>query len=254
MPRRILTLFALVLIASAARPVAAAEILINGNFETGAFPPWTVADNNPFGGPGSFFIDTPGTTTPVFGFGTAPNPSGGAFYAVSDSDLPGAHALLQNFIVPAGTPNVFVSFQMFVNDQSQFGPVVDPTGLDPTTGGTFNDNQHARVDILRAGAGDFSTAPGDVIANLYLGVDPGPLPNSYTPYFFDLTPQLGGGGTFRIRFAEVDNLGAINVGVDNVSILAAPEPGTFALTGLGLLGLGIWWRRRQVGQRPGLGG
>src|SRR5262249_5815562 len=171
---------ALALLFGAVRPAGAAEILVNGNFETGTFAGWTVADDNsPFGVGGTFFISTPGAPTPATGFATAPNPAGGAFYAVSDSDFPGAHALLQDFTVPAGQ-SVFLSYQMFVNDQSGLGPIVDPTGLDPTTGGTFNDNQHARVDILRGGASDFSTAAGDVIANLYLGVDPdATVPNPF---------------------------------------------------------------------------
>jgi hypothetical protein len=234
-------------LATGARPAASAPLLLNGNFETGDFTGWTRADLNTPAGVGTpFAISTPGTPTPVNAFSTAPNPAGGAFYAVSDSNFPGAHVLIQDFVVPAGTPNVFLSFQLFVNDQSGLGPIIDPTGLDPTTGGTFNDNQHARVDILRAGSGNFSTAAGDVVRNLYLGVDPvASIPNPYSSYFFDLTPQLGGGGNFRIRFAEVDNISPLNVGVDNVNLQAVPEPGTLALLGGGLLCLGYLLRRRR---------
>src|SRR5205807_2565369 len=99
-----------------------------------------------------FYISTPGADTPSVGgsfFSTAPNPAGGSFYAVSTSDYPGAHALIQDFTVASGTSSLNLAFQLFVNDQSGFGGVVDPSGLDYTTGGTFQDNQHARVDILR---------------------------------------------------------------------------------------------------------
>jgi len=219
-------------------PSSAVELLTNGNFETGNFTGWTVANL----GAGDFFIDTPGTNTPPVNgieFATAPNSLGGNWYAVSTSDLPGTHALIQDFTVPALGPLdvVTLSFQMFVNDQSGLGPIVDPTGLDHTTGGLLipNDNQHARVDLLKGGAGDFSTAAADVLMNFYLGVDNpgGSTPNPYLSYSFNITPLVSGGGTFRLRFAEVDNLSALNVGVDNVSVqltqTVIPEPSTLAL-------------------------
>lgn len=242
--------------AVSSRPAQAQQLLANGNFETGSFTGWTLANqHNPSDtmNQDHFYISMPGANTPPVGplmttFVTVPNPAGGNFYAVSTGDNPGAHALIQNFTVP-GLSHVTFSFQMFVNDQSQLGPVVDPSGLDYTTGGTFNDNQHARVDILRAGASDLSTAPADVLGNFYLGVDNpgGGVPNPYKNYAFDLTSLLGGGGTFRLRFAEVDNLSAINVGVDNVSVFASvPEPGVTALlVGSIISGLLIWRRGRR---------
>src|SRR6185312_4133612 len=52
------------------------------------------------------------------------------------------------------------------------------------------------------------------------------------------------------RFGEVDNLGPLTAGVDDVSIdatppAAAPEPATMALLGLGLGALGPARRRRS---------
>jgi hypothetical protein len=252
---RTLTLLGALCLAAFSRPASAQQLITNGGFETGAFTGWTLANQaNPLdvGNQNHFTISTPGADTPpvngIF-FNTAPNPTGGAFYAVSVADLPGAHALLQDFTVTSPS-SVLLSFQMFVNDQSGIGPIVDPTGLDYTTGGAFNDNQHARVDLLRAGASDLSTNPADVLANFYLGVDPinfdqntgNLIPNPYTNYSFDLTSLVGAGGTYRLRFAEVDNLSALNVGVDNVSILAAvappsvPEPGSTAALLIGSIG------------------
>ncbi len=257
-PRPVVTvLAALLLLSAAVVPSSAVELLTNGNFETGVSAPWTLS-NHPSSGPnGDFFIDTPGTNTPPIGpfmieFATASNSSGGNWYAVSTSDDPGAHALIQDFTVPVLGPLdvVTLSFQMFVNDQSGLGPIIDPTGLDPTTGGTFNDNQHARVDLLKGTAGDFSTASADVVANFYLGVDnPGGMPpNPYQSYSFNITSLVSGGGTFRLRFAEVDNLGALNVGVDNVSVqltqAVIPEPGVLTLLVVGAI-VGVAVMRRQ---------
>jgi hypothetical protein len=244
---------------------AQGELITNGNFETGDFTGFTLANQaNPSDNANAnhFYISAPGSNTPAVNgvtFTTSPNPTGGNFYAVSTADLPGAHALLQNFTVPANQGIVHLSFQMFVNDQSGIGPIVDPSGLDYTTGGLAqpNDNQHARVDILRAGAGDLSTAPADVIDNLYLSVDPSSfdansnlIPNAFNTYTADLTGVLTPGSSYRIRFAEVDNNSAINMGVDNISLVAStPEPGTLALVaGLGLSGTMLTLRRRRAAQ------
>ncbi len=244
---------------------AQGELLTNGNFETGDFTGFILANQvNPSDNANAdhFYISTPGSNTPAVNgvtFTTSPNPAGGNFYAVSTADLPGAHALLQNFTVPANPCGLHLSFQMFVNDQSGIGPIVDPSGLDYTTGGLAqpNDNQHARVDILRAGAADFSTAPADVVDNLYLSVDPSSfdpssslIPNAFKTYTADLTGVLTPGSSYRIRFAEVDNNSAINVGLDNISLVAStPEPGTLALmAGLGLSGTMLTLRRRRATQ------
>ncbi|MGI8957394.1 MAG: VPDSG-CTERM sorting domain-containing protein [Chthoniobacterales bacterium] len=209
------------------------ELITNGGFETGDFTGWSLFDQA--GGDGSFFVDNT-TSTPISGSPTV-GPAGGSFYAVSDQGGPGAHVLLQSFTINPGSTAI-LSFSMFVNDQSGVGPIVNPAGLDYTA----DPNQHARVDILAAGADPFSTNPADVLANFYLNVDPFNNPNPYTDYSFDLTGLVGAGGTFLLRFAEVDNQFFLNQGVDNVSINASPagvpESGsTVLLLGAGLLGM-----------------
>ncbi|HXG25088.1 MAG TPA: PEP-CTERM sorting domain-containing protein [Chthonomonadales bacterium] len=73
-------------------------------------------------------------------------------------------------------------------------------------------------------------------------------PNPYTSYLFDITGLVGGGGTFKLRFAEVDNQFFFNQGVDNVSIFVhgvVPEPGSLALLGAGIGSLLYVFRRRR---------
>jgi hypothetical protein len=163
----------------------------------------------------------------------------GTGYAVSDFGGPGVQTLFQSFTV-APSSTVMLSFDMFVNNWSAVS-VVNPAGLTSFAG----PNQHARVDILTSSASSFSTAPADVLANLYLGGPPGG-PNPYTSYGFDLTGLLGAGGTYKIRFANVGTVFFFNQGVDNVSILAAPvpEPTTLIAGALLLLPFGASTLRR----------
>jgi len=194
---------------------APTELIANGDFETGDFTGWTVT--NLAGGTGNWFVDAPGTTTPVSNQVTLASGGSGSFgrwYAVTDQGGPGTHSLTQSF-----------------------------TGLLDHTGGPI---QFATVDILSAGASPFDMGAG-VLANFYLGVDPKPNPNPFTGYSFDITSIVGAGGTFQIRFGEVDNLLFHNQGIDNVSILAQPIPAPGAIL-LGSIGMGFvsWLRRRKT--------
>jgi hypothetical protein len=218
---------------------APTELITNGGFETGAVTGWAVTDQA--GGSGSWFVDTLGTTTPISGSAALAAGGAGTFYAVSDQPGPGTHSLTQAFTVPWPALSATLSFDMFVNDWNT-GPLINPAGLDYTA----PLNQHARVDILTAVAGAFDTGAG-VLANYYLGVDGGPDPHAFTHYVFDITGIVGAGGTFQLRFAEVDNQFFFNQGVDNVSILAEPVPAPGAIL-LGSIGVGVvsWLRRRRT--------
>ena len=233
---------ALFLLAARTASASPIQVLTNGNFETGTFAGWTVNDQ----GGGNFLIDTPGTTTPISSHPTVGSAANGSFYAVSDQPAAGVHALRQTFTVAPGTVGAILAFDMFVNDWDA-GPIVNPAGL--TTGA--GPNQHARVDILTAAAGAFDTG-ATVLGNFYLGVDGGVDPHAFTHYSFNITSIVGGGGTFQLRFAEVDNQFFLNQGVDNVSITAdadadaVPEPGTLVLLGTSLAGVGLRrWRQRR---------
>jgi hypothetical protein len=210
---------ALILVLGPVTPAKADELLTNGNFATGTLEGWNV--DNQAGGFGTFVVIS-GMVTPMGGQPTVGPPAGSTFYAVSDQIGPGAHALSQMFTVPAGATSVILSFDMFVNDWSGMGPIVNPAGLDYTA----IPNQHARVDLLTADAPPFDTGTG-VLKNFYLSVDAGPNPHAYIHYEFDITDLVADGGTFRLRFAEVDNQFFLSQGLGNVSIdfTGAAQPG-----------------------------
>ena len=126
------------------RPAGAIELISNGGFEAGNFSGWTIPSfPGGFTNSGSWFIDTPGTETPLSAYSTAGNAAGGSFYAVTDQTWFSTHALSQTFTVPGAASSVVLSFKMFVNDYHG-SSIVDPIGLDHTGPA----NQHARVDIL----------------------------------------------------------------------------------------------------------
>jgi PEP-CTERM motif len=231
-----------VLAATIAVPASATELIVNGGFETGNYTGWSA--NVRSGSNGGLSISTPGANSPVSNFATAPNAAGGSFYSVSDQGGPGAYALAQSFFIPVGTTSAVLTFQMFANNSTGV-TIIDPIGLDYTG----PSNQHARVDILTAGANVFSTNPADVVAGLYLGAD-GTGANPYVSYSFNLLSLgLSDGTGYQIRFGEVDNQGFFQQGVDNVSIDAiagaVPEPSTWAMmiAGFGMIGFAA--RRRQ---------
>lgn len=214
-------------LASSAFHAQATELITNGGFETSDFTAWGVTVLP--GSNGNLTVES-GTAGPLSSIANA-GPSTGTFFALSDQTGPGTYALTQGFSVVMGTTSVTLKFDLFANN-STGSTIVDPIGLDHTGAA----NQHARVDLLAGAAGALDTG-GGVIANFYLGADAGSNPNPWTSYTIDLTGLAVAGGTYQIRFAEVDNQGFFNMGVDNVSIAAVPEPQTYLMliAGLGLV-------------------
>ena len=129
---------------------AQANLITNGDFSAG-LTGWTVTTQEGSQGT-NWFADTVGATTPLSAQPTSPDGGGVGGYAVTDQTGIGATALTQSFTVAPGS-TVTVMFDMFVNDWSRAGPIANAAGLDYTSGGTLAPNQHARVDILTAGAG-----------------------------------------------------------------------------------------------------
>jgi hypothetical protein len=170
------------------------QLITNPGFEGGNLTGWTKGDQ----GNGTFYAAS-GSLTPVSGFPTA-GAHTGTFYAVSDMTFQGSHLIIHPFAVSAAASRVTLSFSLFVNDWDS-GPVMHAAGLDYTA----FPNQHARVDILSGSAPPFDTGAG-VLRNFYLGVDSHSNPNPYRNYSFDITDLVSGGGTFQLRFAEVNNV------------------------------------------------
>ena len=197
------------------RPAAfqGTNIVLNGGFEsnggvgTNVFTDWTV--ENLFGGTGDWLVQT-GTASPMNGFPVDPPPEG-AFAAMTDQPGPGTHVLHQVLQVPAA--GVILTCEVFVNNLA--GVYFNPGSLD------FNvfPNQHTRIDIMDPAAPIDDVGAG-VLLNMFVTNPGAPAVIPYTLVTADLTPFAG--LPVRLRVAEVDNQGNMNVGVDNCSSTDVP--------------------------------
>ena len=237
------------LLLGGARRACADQLIFNGSFENG-LNNWTVVAQAP-AGTDNYFQNASGANTPRSGLPT-PSATAGAFIAVSDQDLPVNPAiplmtrgvLYQAFTVPSGATNIVLSFDMFVNDWN---------GTPPTSNGLDfgnNDNNNARVDILKGSVTDiFSTAPTDVVQNYYEGVDDlattmAGSTNPFVSYAFPNQEIVLTPGSYILRFGHVDDSNPLNQGIDNVGLTftsapggAIPEPSAILLFAIGVSGL-----------------
>jgi len=224
-------------------PLQAAEILLNGGFESG-LSGWQRADQ--LGGDGTFALQT-GLLSPVNG-DSVPGAPQGTNSAMSDGGGPGSHILWQDFTILGVTTQTILSFDLFIGNRAQVFATPNPPTLDFSINAP---NQQVRVDVLSVTADPFSlTAP---LLNVYQSNPGNALVTGYVPVSFDITSFVNANlGQFRLRFSEVDNLAELQLGVDAVSVNATstagtiPEPSTLLLAGVLLAGMLIRSVQREL--------
>jgi len=193
----------------------ASQLISNGDFGTGDLTDWTVTDSL---GLGDFSV-TNSIYTPDTGNDTVGALSPSTFYAVSDDYAPQTEDLIQSFTVPTGTTSLLLSYSLFVNDvyANAYGGSQGPGGsvlLLSSAGAT--------IATLQAATDTFESAVGS--------------PNPWvTVTNLSIIGDVVAGNAYKLEFQEIDTTAVINVGVDNVSLVATgatsvPEPNTFIPT------------------------
>ncbi len=189
-----------------------------GPVNTNNIPCWHTANV----GPGSFCNQAGGgapTGAPCPGpaFAVAPPPSG-AQTAMSNEGAPSSSLLYRCGILRSGA----ISFLRYLNN-SAAGWVTDPSLS------SFVANEQFRADLVSATgmlANPFTTSPADVLLNLYQSNPGDPLVSPYLPV-------AGAAGAFVgtnvcLRFASVQTLNFLNVGIDKVTFDVCGQPWDFS--------------------------
>ena len=182
----------------------------NGNFETGDFTHWNVA-NQP-GGSGDWFVYE-GTISPLSAHNIAAPPQG-TFAAVSDQEDPGSHVLYRNIKLEPGMRHELSFYLYYENQAGEFFP---RNTLDFRT----IPNEQYLVDILRPRANPLALNPDDTLTRLFRTRAGDPNRLQPTLLTFNLTRFAG--KTIRLRFAEVDNQFYFQASVDGVSVTSTPN-------------------------------
>jgi len=214
---------------------AFASLIVNGDFETGDFTGWLVSQSG----------SSTQTVVPAAGDPTLGSSPTADFYAFAGNQRsPSQNIFWQSVIVPVNLLSASFSFDYAYHNLSQF---LSPDTLE------YNgvDNQQFRVDILLGTALFDSVTLSDIV---FSAVQTNPGDNNiqpWTSFSQDITTSLMSlqGQNIIVRFAQADNQSPFDIGFDNVSIIAetndVPEPSTFAIFALGMIGLALRRFKKQ---------
>lgn len=180
--------------------VKAAELIVNGNFETGDLSGWAVElQPESLGG----WVVYSGTTLPYSGSDFF-HPPGELHGAAFDQIGPASSVLYQDVAIPKGTATL--TFTYYYQDYDTVH----------TLDYHHKSSQQFRVDIVDIDAHPFSIASEDVLANVFELNSVVHSSQEPTIVTYDLKPFCG--QTIRLRFAAVNHEGTFKVGVDDISI------------------------------------
>jgi len=226
---------AALVIAAAALPAQAGQLLLNGGFETGTASGWTISGTNNGGCGQNFNVSDSGMASGCTGWAPIPagfvNPNSGHFaaYAAFDGSGPLNHTITQTFSLAGNFNKATVSWY-------------DALGLG--AGWSYPQAREYTVSLLNS--------QGVVVADLMTeSYSHGGVFQGWTQHTKDISaflPGLGKSASLRFNLHVPQSFtGPAAFGLDDVSVNASavPEPASLALLGLGLLGLGMVRRQRK---------
>ena len=223
----------------------AANLIINGTFESGSTAGWTVSAAPSADTTGSC-NDTFAAQTSASGCKTGLNPISGSYAAYTSSSFPNINNnvgewdnyLSQSFVVPTGVTSGILTWQ----DASVWSCSGTFCGADTEValkvGSTYISAQDPLTNPGSSGSLPWTNESWDVTSIL----------QNYSGQ--TLTLEIGVFTFFDSRGGTGAYATALNAGFDNVALnvnsaASTPEPATLGLTGIALVGLGFARRRAR---------
>ena len=209
--------------------------LLNGTFSTSAY--WDAA---------SYAKDDGATAV---GSGLTTNPS----FSTLQYGMYATFTATGNFVPNAGGGFTFIanggSFELFIDPNNDTTKALGATGLDAVTigGGTADDYQVASASLLfgsgNSAAGGVGSANGnfDLVFSPFTLTAPGGTAFFVAPDPFHIVLDVKG----QFNFFEPVGNQTINGSAD-AFFIKIPEPGSLALIGAAVAGIGFTARRRKV--------
>lgn len=217
---------------------ANANLITNGDFETGDFTAWNTSQ---LGGSTLGVLGNPGDAD-LGGSLTSDS------YAFAGNQTgPSQNIFWQSFVVPNSLSALIFTFDYTYEN---FGAFTNP--FSDTLDHTSLPNQQFRVEILTGSANFQTVAPADIVFSAFQTLPTSPNPLAWTSLTQDITTSVLAyqGQNLIVRFAQADNTGPFDIGFDNVALNATtasvPTPATLALFCLGLLTLAVTRKTKKA--------